>query len=111
MHSSEEMEGWNLLRKWNIARSTIWLSFVGIREAISFEGLGTATLSSDEKRLELEGKGWSATIDLTDVGLDKVVSERLLATLACPETLPESLELWLHTGDRCTLAVRSEIPS
>ena len=111
MDSSEVVEGWNLLRKWNVAKSTICLSFVGIGDAISFEGLGVAELGANEKRLEFEGKGWSASVDLTEVAIDKVVSERLLSRIGRAETLPESLELCLRTGDRCTLAVPSSMLS
>ena len=111
MHSSEELEGWNLLRKWDIAASTIWLSFDGIGNAISFAAFGTLKLSPDEKRLDLEGKGCNVSLDLVDVHLAKVVSDKLLSTIGHLGTLPESLQVCLHSGDRCTLAVRSVVPS
>ena len=112
MDSSEEMEGWNLLRKWSMAPSTtVWLSFVGIGDAISFEAMGTISLSPDEKRLDFLAKGCTAVVDLTDIAFEQVVSDELLSSIERLGVLPESLKLSLRTGDLCTLAVRSERPS
>jgi hypothetical protein len=111
MDSSLEIEGWNLLRKWNIAPATVWLSFVGMGDAISFEAVGTVVLSPDEKRLDFSGKGCTAVVDLTEVAFEQVVSDKLLSSIKRLGTLPESLKLLLRTGDSCTLAVRSELPS
>jgi hypothetical protein len=111
MDSSFEIEGWNLLRKWGTTSATVWLSFVGIGNAISFEAVGTAALSPDEKRLDLSGKGCIAVVDLAEVAFEQVVSDRLLSSTRNLGILPESLKLVLRTGDSCTLAVRSELPS
>jgi hypothetical protein len=111
MDSSDEIEGWSLLRKWSMASATMWFSFVGMDKAISFEGLGAVKLSPDEKRLDFSGKGCTAFVDLTEVAFEDVVSTRLLAITGDLGSLPESVKLLLRTGDRCILAARSEVPS
>jgi hypothetical protein len=112
MDSSLEMAGWNLLRKWNIASATVWLSFVGIGDGISFAAVGAFVLSPDETRLDFSGKGCNAALDLTDVRFEHVVTDELLVATKNFGVLPESLKLLLRTGDACTLAkTRPEIPS
>jgi len=111
MDSSIEIEGWNLLRKWSMASATVWLSFAGIGNAISFEAVGTVALSPDEKRLDFSAKGCTAVVDLTEAAFEQVVSDNLLSSVKGLGVLPESLKLSLRTGDSCTLAVRSELPS
>lgn len=112
MDSSDEIEGWNLLREWCIAPTTlVWLSFIGVGDAISFEAVGTIALSANERRLDFSGKGCAAVVDLTEVAFDQVVGGNLLSSVNRLGVLPESLKLLLRTGDSCTLAVRSEVPS
>ncbi|HEY6766434.1 MAG TPA: hypothetical protein VI386_16880 [Candidatus Sulfotelmatobacter sp.] len=99
MRSSEDNEGFELLRKWNASGAVTRVSFVGIGGNIS---LSTGVVAAfDAKVLRFAGAGFELFLDMSDAAFEHVGTESIfkVAGLDAPR-YTESAEILLGNGDK-----------
>jgi hypothetical protein len=102
MRSSEDIEGFKLLNKWKNSGAEIQMSFTGIGAKLSISGTGVI-VGSDSEVLRFSGAGFELVLDLSDVAFEHVGTEEIFRLAGLdPSQYPESVEIWLGSGDKVT---------
>lgn len=104
MRSSEDNEGFALLKSWNTNPPEIRGSFEGIGKKFIFTGTGRVT-DFDESALRFTGASFELILDLEDAAFENVATKKSLGRMGLDVSrYPESAAILLGTGDRVSFS-------